>query len=78
MDNCTGYNKLLSKIMYKVIYERLLRSERLIRLLVCYDNNVSPYTDESFDKLIEDIGGINKIVYRGQKLDKCENVHIYP
>lgn len=78
MDNCTGYNKLLSKIMYKIIYERFLRSERLTRLLVCYNKNISPYIDESFDKIIENIGGINNIVYRGQNLDKCENVHIYP
>lgn len=68
----------LSALMYKVIYERLLRSERLLRLLVCYDNSKSPYTDSSYDARIKAIGGVNKLVYQNQDVDKCRNVHIYP
>ena len=68
----------LSALMYKVIYERLLRSERLLRLLVCYDNSKSPYTDKSYDEKIKAIGGKNKLVYQNQDVDKCRDVHIYP
>ena len=50
----------LSALMYKVIYERLLRSERLLRLLVCYDNSKSPYTDKSYNEKIKAIVPIEK------------------
>lgn len=68
----------LSSIVYKVIYERLLRSENLLRLLVCYDNSKSPYMDESYEKKIKSIGGVNKLVYQNQDVDRCRDVHIYP
>lgn len=72
------YYEELSKIVFSIIYNRLLRNERLIRLLTCYSNNVSPYLDKSYEKEMDRIGGVNNIVYRGQKPDMCTDVHIYP
>ena len=72
------YYEELSPIVFAVIYNRLLRSERLVRLLTCYKRNTSPYLDKSFDEEIERIGGLNNLVYMGQNLDKCTDVHIYP
>lgn len=72
------YYEELSPIVFAVIYNRLLRSERLVRLLTCYKRNASPYLDKSFDEEIDRIGGVNNLVYMGQDLDKCTDVHIYP
>lgn len=72
------YYQELSSIVFAVIYNRLLRSERLVRLLTCYNKNVSPYSDKSFESELERIGGLNNLVYMGQNLDKCTDVHIYP
>lgn len=72
------YYEELSPSVFTVIYGRLLRDERLLRLLTCYNRKVSPYLDPSFDEEMEKIGGVNNLVYTGQDLDKCVDIHIYP